>query len=90
MVLAGIPACCRECASDFDPITCRTQDSEAVSTYRELINVPELGISSVNIVAPSVAEIDRNHPTCRRPPRGFGNAVDREPGPQRPGPESFR
>jgi uncharacterized protein len=44
---------------DFDPIHLQNPDSEAVSTYRELINVPELGISSVNIVAPSVAEVDR-------------------------------
>src|SRR5204863_5896588 len=58
MVLAGIPLLPRM-RFDFDPIHLQDQDSEAVSTYRELINVPELGISSVNIVAPSVAEIDR-------------------------------
>ena len=58
IVLAGIPLLPRM-RFDFDPIHLQDQDSEAVSTYRELINVPELGISSVNIVAPSVAEIDR-------------------------------
>jgi hypothetical protein len=44
---------------DFDPIHLQDPQGEAVSTYRELITVPELGISSVNIVAPSVAEVDQ-------------------------------
>src|SRR5207248_10752793 len=43
---------------DFDPIHLQDPDGEAVSTYRELITVPEIGISSANIVAPSVAEVD--------------------------------
>jgi uncharacterized protein len=42
---------------DFDPIHLQDPNGEAVSTYRELSTVPELGISSVNIVAPSVAEV---------------------------------
>jgi uncharacterized protein len=58
VVLAGSPLLSRM-HFDFDPIHLQNPDSEAVSTYRELINVPELGISSVNIVAPSVAEVDR-------------------------------
>ena len=58
LVLAGSPLLSRM-HFDFDPIHLQDPDSEAVSTYRELINVPELGISSVNIVAPSVAEVDR-------------------------------
>ena len=58
MVLAGTPLLSRM-RFDFDPIHLQDPDSEAVSTYRELIKVPELGISSVNIVAPSVAEVDR-------------------------------
>jgi hypothetical protein len=44
---------------DFDPIHLQDPNGEAVSTYRELITVPELGISSVNIVAPSVTEVGR-------------------------------
>src|SRR5204863_2205053 len=44
---------------DFDPIHLQDPDGEAVSTYRELITVPEIGISSANIVAPSVAEVDQ-------------------------------
>src|SRR6266404_3151554 len=43
---------------DFDPIHLQDPDGEAVSTYRELITVPEIGISSANIVAPSVDEVD--------------------------------
>jgi hopanoid biosynthesis associated RND transporter like protein HpnN len=58
VVLAGMPLLSRM-RFDFDPIHLQDPDSEAVSTYRELIKVPELGISSVNIVAPSVAEVDR-------------------------------
>ena len=58
LVLAGSPLLSRM-HFDFDPIHLQDPDSEAVSTYRELIKVPELGISSVNIVAPSVAEVDR-------------------------------
>jgi uncharacterized protein len=58
VVLAGTPLLARM-RFDFDPIHLQDPDSEAVSTYRELIKVPELGISSVNIVAPSVAEVGR-------------------------------
>jgi hypothetical protein len=56
VVLAGLPLLSRM-RFDFDPIHLQDPDSEAVSTYRELIGVPELGISSVNIVAPSVGEV---------------------------------
>jgi uncharacterized protein len=58
VVLAGTPLLSRM-RFDFDPIHLQDPDSEAVTSYRELIKVPELGISSVNIVAPSVAEVDR-------------------------------
>jgi hopanoid biosynthesis associated RND transporter like protein HpnN len=58
VVLAGTPLLSRM-RFDFDPIHLQDPYGEAVSTYRELIKVPELGISAVNIVAPSVAEIDR-------------------------------
>src|SRR5437016_14176030 len=58
VVLAGMPLLSRM-HFDFDPIHLQDPDGEAVSTYRELITVPEIGISSVNIVAPSVAEVDR-------------------------------
>ena len=58
VVLAGMPLLSRM-RFDFDPIHLQDPNGEAVSTYRELITVPELGISSVNIVAPSVAEVDR-------------------------------
>jgi uncharacterized protein len=58
LVLAGMPLL-SQIRFDFDPIHLQDPDDEAVSTYRELIKVPELGISSVNIVAPSVAEVDR-------------------------------
>ncbi len=58
VVLAGMPLLSRM-RFDFDPIHLQDPESEAVSTYRELITVPELGISSANIVAPSVAEVDQ-------------------------------
>ena len=58
VVLAGTPLLSRM-RFDFDPIHLQDPESEAVSTYRELITVPELGISSANIVAPSVAEVDQ-------------------------------
>jgi hopanoid biosynthesis associated RND transporter like protein HpnN len=58
VVLAGMPVLSRM-RFDFDPIHLQDPNGEAVSTYRELIRVPELGISAVNIVAPSVAEVDR-------------------------------
>src|SRR5438105_4721649 len=57
VVLAGIPLL-SQMRFDFDPIHLQDPDAEAVSTYRELITVPEIGISSANIVAPSVAEVD--------------------------------
>src|SRR5437773_12064228 len=58
VVLAGMPLLSRM-HFDFDPIHLQDPDGEAVSTYRELITVPEIGISSANIVAPSVAEVDQ-------------------------------
>src|SRR5438105_13951403 len=57
LVLAGMPLL-SQMRFDFDPIHLQDPDGEAVSTYRELITVPEIGISSANIVAPSVAEVD--------------------------------
>ena len=58
VVLAGMPLLSRM-RFDFDPIHLQDPAGEAVSTYRDLIRVPEIGISSANIVAPSVAEIDQ-------------------------------
>ena len=58
VVLAGMPLL-SQMRFDFDPIHLQDPNGEAVSTYRELITVPELGISSVNIVAPSAAQIDQ-------------------------------
>jgi len=58
VVLAGMPLLSRM-RFDFDPIHLQDPEGEAVSTYRELITVPEIGISSANIVAPSVAEVDQ-------------------------------
>jgi uncharacterized protein len=58
VVLAGMPLLSRM-RFDFDPIHLQDPEGEAVSTYRELIAVPEIGISSANIVAPSVAEVDQ-------------------------------
>src|SRR5207253_9254184 len=57
VALAGTPLLSRM-HFDFDPIHLQDPDGEAVSTYRELITVPEIGISSANIVAPSVAKVD--------------------------------
>jgi hopanoid biosynthesis associated RND transporter like protein HpnN len=57
VVLAGTPLLSRM-RFDFDPIHLQDPNGEAVSTYRELITVPELGISSVNIVAPSATQVD--------------------------------
>src|SRR6266568_3158570 len=57
VALAGMPLLSRM-HFDFDPIHLQDPDGEAVSTYRELITVPEIGISSANIVASSVAEVD--------------------------------
>ncbi len=56
VVLVGTPLLSRM-RFDFDPIHLQDPNGEAVSTYRELRTVPELGISSINIVAPSVAEV---------------------------------
>jgi len=58
VVLAGMPLLSRM-YFDFDPIHLQDPEGEAVSTYRELITVPEIGINSANIVAPSVAEVDQ-------------------------------
>ena len=57
VVLAGIPLLPR-IRLDFDPIQLQNPNGEAVSTYRELSTAPGLGISSVNIIAPSVADVD--------------------------------
>ncbi len=57
VVLAGAPLLSRM-RFDFDPIHLQDPNGEAVTTYRELTTAPGLGISSVNIVAPSVAEVD--------------------------------
>ncbi|HYZ39128.1 MAG TPA: MMPL family transporter [Stellaceae bacterium] len=58
VVLAGMPLLSRM-RFDFDPIHLQDPNGEAVRTYRDLITVPEVGISSANIIAPSVAEIDQ-------------------------------
>src|SRR5258708_20923689 len=58
VVLAGMPLLPRM-RFDFDPIHLQDPGGEAVSTYRKLIRVPEIGINSANIVAPSVAAIDQ-------------------------------
>jgi hopanoid biosynthesis associated RND transporter like protein HpnN len=58
VVLAGTPLLSRM-RFDFDPIHLQNPNGEAVSAYRELTAAPGLGISSVNIVAPSVAEVDQ-------------------------------
>jgi hypothetical protein len=42
---------------DFDPIHLQDQDNEAVQTYRQLSNAPELGVNAINLIAPSTAEI---------------------------------
>jgi hopanoid biosynthesis associated RND transporter like protein HpnN len=42
---------------DFDPVHLQNQDNEAVETYHELSNAPELGIDAINVIAPSVAAI---------------------------------
>jgi uncharacterized protein len=57
VVLAGMPLLSR-IRFDFDPIHLQNPNGEAVSTYRELSTAPGLGISSVNIIAPSVADVD--------------------------------
>src|SRR5260370_25160819 len=54
VVLAGMPLLSRM-NFDFDPIHLQDPDGEAVSTYREVLTIPEIGISPANIVAPSVA-----------------------------------
>jgi uncharacterized protein len=58
VVLAGIPLLSRM-RFDFDPIHLQDPNGEAVSTYRELTTAPGLGISSVNIVSPSVDQVDQ-------------------------------
>jgi hopanoid biosynthesis associated RND transporter like protein HpnN len=58
LVLAGMPLLSRM-RFDFDPIHLQDPNGEAVRTYRELITVPEVGISSANIIAPSIAEVDQ-------------------------------
>jgi uncharacterized protein len=58
VVLAGMPLLSRM-HFDFDPMHLQDPEGEAVSIYRELITVPEIGINSANIVAPSVAEVDQ-------------------------------
>src|SRR5438477_3544432 len=71
IVLAGIPLLSRM-RFDFDPIHLQDPDGEAVSTYQELIKVPEIGISSANIVAPSVAEVDQITQRAAGLPAGSG------------------
>jgi hopanoid biosynthesis associated RND transporter like protein HpnN len=58
LVLAGTPLLPRM-HFDFDPTHLQDPNGEAVRTYRELITVPEVGISSANIVVSSVAEVDQ-------------------------------
>ena len=51
-VLAGLPLL-PHLRFDFDPIHLQEQHSEAVTTYRELASLPELGINAANLIAPS-------------------------------------
>ena len=86
VVLAGMPLL-PQMRFDFDPIHLQDPDSEAVSTYHELIKVPELGINSVNIVAPSLAEVDLLTQRAAGLPEVSGTRSILRSGARRPGPE---
>ena len=56
VVLAGLPLL-PQIRFDFDPIHLQEQHSEAVTTYRELAALPELGVNAANLILPSVDRI---------------------------------
>jgi len=89
VVLAGMPLLSR-IHFDFDPIHLQDPDGEAVSTYRELITVPEIGISSANIVAPSVTEVDEITRRAAGLPEVSGTRSIQRSGAERPGREAPR
>jgi len=86
-LLAAEMPCWSRMRFDFDPMYLQDRNGEAVSTYRELITVTELGIRSVNIVAPSVAPGRPDHQRTSRLPSS-GTAVDQQPGAGATGPEA--
>jgi len=67
VVLAGLPLL-PHIRFDFDPIHLQDQHSDAVTTYRELAGLPELGINAANIVAPSVDRSVREARPLRQVP----------------------
>ncbi|HZT87581.1 MAG TPA: MMPL family transporter [Stellaceae bacterium] len=57
---------------DFNPIHLQDQNSEAVRTYRELVNNPNLGISAANVLVPNVDAIPPMRQRLERLPQVRG------------------
>lgn len=71
VVLAGVPLL-PHIRFDFDPINLQDQRSEAVTTYRELASLPELGINAANLIVPSVDRLSAEVGPLRRIPEVAG------------------
>jgi uncharacterized protein len=76
-VLAGLPLL-PHIRFDFDPIHLQEQHSEAVTTYRELAGLPELGINAANVVVPSIDRVAAEAAPLRQIPEvdGTRSALD--------------
>jgi predicted exporter len=71
VVLAGLPLL-PHIRFDFDPINLQDQHSEAVTTYRELAALPELGINAANAIVPSVDRLEAEARPLRQIPEVAG------------------
>jgi hopanoid biosynthesis associated RND transporter like protein HpnN len=71
VVLAGLPLL-PHIRFDFDPIHLQDQHSDAVTAYRELAGLPELGINAANIIVPSVDRLAREARSLRQVPEVSG------------------
>ena len=71
VVLAGLPLL-PHIRFDFDPINLQDQHSEAVTTYRELAALPELGINAANVIVPSVDRLEAEAKPLRQIPEVAG------------------
>jgi hopanoid biosynthesis associated RND transporter like protein HpnN len=59
---------------DFDPTHLQEQRSEAVTTYRELAALPELGINAANVIVPSVERVGAETGPLRQIPEVDGTS----------------
>jgi hopanoid biosynthesis associated RND transporter like protein HpnN len=76
-VLAGLPLL-PHIRFDFDPIHLQDQHTEAVTTYRQLVSLPELGVDAANLVVPSIDRLPDESVKLQQVPEVAGTRTVRD------------